>query len=192
MFKFIVGAVAAAAVAVLAPVAPAQATITEEQCHAWDYATPVRDALCFPLPNHSTVVVQGVKYMWGIRPLATDVDRATGLTIISAVGVRCIDFPEAYCITVRKTALPPDRAGEFRVGPGETYTTGGWENGTILLSRTYLREPMPIRKHIAGHEFLHALGFTHHNGAGLCTWKYLYTRPSAAEWRALTSWYTRP
>src|SRR5690349_11600322 len=101
---------------------PGQADIAECVFQG-DYTLSVGESMCWPLQPRTTVVIQGPKYMWGMRNVARYVDkRVDRLSIISGVGVKCASYPGAFCLRVHKYRftepyqLSDNRVGEYRPG----------------------------------------------------------------------------
>ena len=172
------------------------------------YDTPMEDSVCWPLQPNSTIVLQGPRYAWGIRTVARYLDaRLERLTIISAVGARCSDYPGAYCGRVQKRWLSPAeqgyngdqtaRMGEFQ--PDDNRYDGTATGGTIRLNWAWRNMPLEGRQYVAGHELLHMLGMQHHvrdghgpynaNGQGMLADSSFATLPSRTEIAYLRLWY---
>ena len=165
-----------------------------------DYDTPVDDMMCWPMQPNTTVVIQGPRYMWGMRNVARYLDpRIKRLAIVSNVGVKCNtpQFQSAFCITVRKRVLPEEYWGTYL--PNEGRFDGTATSGVITLNSRYNRDLLINRQHAAGHELLHALGVQHHEpdgygkwrmrGAGLLSGSWESTLPSRIEMREIIEWY---
>lgn len=197
MTRLRVAAVAISAlVTTLLPAVPTAAEISHGQCVSWSYATSVTDALCFPVAHRQVVVIEGDGPMWGLRSAAKAIaQQVPGLQLYAGASAQCSRHADAYCIRVSVVPLGADRAAEFRINGG-AYVTGA-TGGTIRLSTSFAGAPYWERKIIVAHEFMHALGFTHHAGPGLAgdamyDWATYAPRagePSTDELAALRRWY---
>ncbi len=135
-----------------------------------DYTLDVGQSICWPLQPNTTVVVQGPVYMWGLRNVAKYVDaRVDRLRIISRVGVKCADYPWAFCLRVHKYRFnyawqADGRMAEYRAGNDRYDGTATF--GDIGLNTAYSKYWIMDRQYAAGHELLHALGMQHHSRDG--------------------------
>ena len=170
------------------------------ECIGTDYSTPINDMMCWPMQPNTTVVIQGPRYMWGMRNVARYIDpRVKRLAIVSNVGVRCseLQFSQAFCITVRKRVLPEEVWGTYL--PNDGRFDGTATSGVITLNSRHNKAYLPDRQWAAGHELLHGLGMQHHENDGTGRWKdkgqgmlafsSLATLPSRIEMRELIEWY---
>ena len=181
-------AIAALGLAAGAALTPAPAGAATDGGGTYD--VPATQALTWPLPLGTTVVIDGPSNTWRMRDFAEDVDAA--LPGVNVVSGSATEHPGAFVVTVEKAHR---RSGAFAgftkwraMGAGEAYPAGA----TITLN-TYFREtPRSTRRQVAAHEFMHVLGFRHHGGAGVTGAEPPLTldpAPSAEEWAALHAYY---
>ena len=181
-------AIAALGLAAGAVLAPTPATAATDGGGAYD--VPATQALTWPLPAGTTVVIDGPGNVWRMRDFAEDVDAALpGVTVVSGSAA---EHPGAFVVTVEKEHR---RSGTFAgftkwrtMGPGEAYPTGA----TITLNTIFRESPRSTRRQVAAHEFMHVLGFRHHAGDGVTGAQPPLTldpAPSPDEWTALHAYY---
>ncbi len=154
------------------------------------YAGAAAQALTWPLPLGTTVVIEGPANTWQLRGFAESVDAA--LPGVDVVSGSAADHPGAFVVTVEKEHR---RSGAFAgftrwrpIPPGASYPDGA----TITLNTLYRDTPRSTRRQVAAHEFMHVLGFRHHGGEGVAGAQPPLTldpAPSAEEWAALHAYY---
>ncbi len=158
------------------------------------YDVPASQALTWPLPLGTTVVLDGPSNTWRMRGFAEELDAALP-------GVRFVYNParkkerkldDTFVVTVVKTERP---GGGFAgltewepLAPG-----GGYPGGATITLNTYFEDsPRATRRQVAAHELMHVLGFRHHSGEGVVGALPPLTRepsPSDEEWAALHAYY---
>ena len=179
-------AAAALALAVAATTAPAPAG-AEDGGGAYD--VPTAQALTWPLPLGTAVVIDGPANVWQLRTFAEEVDaELPGLEVVTGSAAA---HPGAFVVTVVKAYRPDaDFAGftDWQSTSAAAYPTGA----TVTLNTYYRGSPRQTRRQVAAHELMHVLGFRHHAGEGIAGAEPPLTldpAPSVEEWAALHAHY---
>lgn len=190
MIRLRAGITAALLVALVGLASPAEAVTYDDDCHLPDYTGRAAASLCWPIPAGTPVVIDGPPYLWRLRVFAEQLDSALqGLDVRSAP---CGDIPGGFCLRVVKL----DRGSTYQglmqwrrvTHPDGTVSVPG---GTITLNTWYRGHRAGLKRAVAAHEFMHALGFRHHGEPGAVGRfrRSLTPTPSSGEWAALQAWY---
>ena len=156
------------------------------------YDVPTIQALTWPLPLGTTVVIDGPSNTWRMRGFAEELDAALPGVEFAFGSAKKGKHQDAFVVTVVKD----DREGSGFAGltqwepiaPRDTYPAGA----TITLNTYFQESPRSTRRQVAAHELMHVLGFRHHAGEGVVGADPALTRepsPSADEWAALHAYY---
>lgn len=153
------------------------------------YSGPAVAALCWPLARGSVVAIQGPRRAWGLRSFARRATRdLAGVTVRSVTS--CAEAPGAVCVTIvkqRRDDVPWAGHTDWNTTP-----SGRIVGATVQLNKTYRTAGKRTKRQVAAHEFMHVLGFKHHDGPGLVSLRpglELHPTPSADERAALGEWY---
>jgi hypothetical protein len=158
------------------------------------YDVPATQALTWPLPLGTTVVIDGPSHTWRMRGFAEELDAALpGVRFVyGAAEKKEKRLDDTFVVTVVKADRP---GGAFAgltewepIAPRSSYPDGA----TITLNTYFEDSPRATRRQVAAHELMHVLGFRHHAGEGVVGALPPLTRapsPSAEEWAALHAYY---
>jgi hypothetical protein len=156
------------------------------------FDVPTSQALTWPLPLGTTVVIEGPSSMWRLRGFAEEVDVALpGVNIVYG-SARKKASRRTFVVSLVTEHRPRSSYAGYTEweppGPRGTYPTGA----TITLNTYFRDSPRTTRRQVAAHELMHVLGFRHHAGEGITGVEPPLTldpQPSAEEWAALHAYY---
>ena len=182
-------AIAALTLAAAGALGPSPAAATGD---GLPFDVPASQALAWPLPLGTTVVIDGPASMWRMRGFAEEVDAALPGVDIAYGAAKKKQHRRAFVVTLVTEHRPRvGYAGFTEWGPVTPQTS--YPAGATITLNTYFRDsPRTTRRQVAAHELMHVLGFRHHAGEGITGVEPPLTldpEPSAEEWAALHAYY---
>jgi len=123
------------------------------------------------------IQLQGNKDLMGARRAIESLDRQlAGIEVHSWDNASCKERPRRYCVTIKRVHHKSDYWGV-------AYTSWG-QSTEIHLNTYYGRSSW-----VAQHEFLHALGMSHHRQKGMMNPNGHHYKISSREWHVLKVTY---